>query len=99
MPQQASEDDWFRAYGEVYEALPGESHTACPNCGHYALRVVFKSLSGMPSAAVSFWCDNCNYGLRLSRARIPDGVQALPLDVAADSRRIPEFIDVQTLNE
>ena len=88
----ASFEQWTEAWNDVYEALPADSETACPNCGHRTLRLVF---SAKPDSAVGyadFWCDTCFEGIHVSRAVIPDGVIVRDSSVPTEERspRIPD---------
>lgn len=89
----ASFDEWLDAYDIVYRTLPTFSDLRCPNCGHPTLRLVFTAPPGSEHGYASFWCDTCLEGIHLSRAPIPDGVGALPLDVPAEERNrgIPNY--------
>lgn len=85
--------EWATAYSTVYEALPGDSHTPCPNCGSDMLRLVF---TGGPDRDVgygAFWCDTCLQGIGISRAPIPEGATARDNRVAIEDRRpaIPNY--------
>jgi hypothetical protein len=89
----ATFDEWEAAYSAVYEALPGDAHVACPNCGYDALRVVF---TGDPERMVGyahFWCENCRLGIGISRAPIPDGAVMRDIRDAPENRlpKIPSY--------
>ncbi|MGI5212379.1 hypothetical protein [Plantactinospora sp. CA-290183] len=91
--QRASSEAWYDAYGEAYSALPGRSDLRCPNCGHRALRIVFTGHVEDRVGYASFWCDNCRYGIHISRVSVPDGVEILPLGESAERRRrvVPDY--------
>lgn len=91
--QTASEEEWYAAYEVVYGALPDDPHVPCPNCGHDALRVAFTGPPGERVGYVSFWCDNCLYGVHYSRATVPDGVDILPIGLPPEERRrhVPNY--------
>jgi hypothetical protein len=91
--QTASADDWHEAYGRVYAALPGDAHVPCPNCGQDALHVAFTGPTGGRVGFASFWCDNCRYGLHLSRATAPQGVELIPIELSADehAKLVPDY--------
>jgi hypothetical protein len=93
VPQTASEEEWYAAYEAVYRALPEDPHVPCPNCGHDALRLVYTGIVSQRIGYVSFWCDNCRYGLHLSHATVPDGVDMLPLGLPPEEheRHVPNY--------
>ena len=91
--QVASVEDWFQAYGQVYQALPGRVHIRCPNCDHDELQLVFTGSADTGVGWASFWCNHCLHGLHLSRVAIPDGAEILPMDATDERRRrrIPDY--------
>ncbi len=84
---------WIDAYEQVYANLPARSHVRCPNCGVDALRVAFTGPAGQRVGYASFWCDNCRYGIHLSRCDVPDGVEILPLGLPPEERatKVPNY--------
>lgn len=91
--EDASFDDWLRAYGDVYEALPDQAHVACPNCGADALRLVFVGDEQERVGYAAFWCDNCRFGIHLSRVDVPHGVPMHPFGMSGEELRkiIPDY--------
>ncbi|WBC15867.1 hypothetical protein O7600_03225 [Micromonospora sp. WMMA1998] len=82
----AAFDDWLDAYNVFYRALPATFDPPCRNCDHRTLRMVF---TGPPAAGygyVSFWCDTCLEGIHVSRAPVPAGVAARPIDAPDEER-------------
>lgn len=71
---------WQKAWCAVYPAIPGDSHTPCPNCGSDALRIVFADVG-----YAAFWCDTCLEGISVCRAVAPEGA------AVRDNKEIPNF--------
>jgi hypothetical protein len=89
----ATREQWLDSYEIVYDAIPGDPHVPCPNCGHDTLRLVF---TGDPERMVGyagFWCDNCLQGIGISRAPIPDGAIMQNIHDAPEDRqpKIPNY--------
>ena len=96
----AAEDAWFSAYEATYSRVPEEAHVPCPNCHADALRIFFFSVPKNSAGSVAFWCDNCMYGIWISRAPIPDGARVLPFQSAEGggaSDEVPDFVNVLAL--
>lgn len=93
LPQHATFEEWYAAYAEVYQALPGDAHVRCPNCGYDRLHIAFTGLPADRVGFASFWCDHCRYGLHFSRASVPDGVAVIPIDLpdAEHARLVPDY--------
>lgn len=93
----ASWEEWKRAWNPVYEAIPGDSHTPCPNCGSDALRIVFTGDLDRAIGYASFWCDSCLEGIGVSRTAIPDGAAVQNIHDAPEDRRpeVPNYILVR----
>jgi hypothetical protein len=91
--QHASYDDWRRAYGDVYDALPQHPEIACPNCAHKALQLEFVARADDRIGYGMFWCNFCRFGIRISRTWVPTGVDFHPMGIAqAELRKIvPEY--------
>lgn len=89
----ATFDEWLDAYDVVYRTLPAISDAPCPNCSHRTLRLIFTGPRGGAFGYASFWCDTCLKGIHISRAPIPDGVSARPIDAPPEERRrgIPDY--------
>lgn len=89
----ATFEQWLGAYSDAYDALPGPIGSACPNCGHRELRIVFTGGPDRDVGYAHFWCDHCLEGIGISRAPIPDGavVQDIRLPRADREPRIPNF--------
>jgi hypothetical protein len=89
----ATFDEWLRAYGEVYSALPDSADVACPNCGHHTLRLVFTGDLDRAIGFALFWCDTCLWGISISQAPIPDGAVVRDIHLPLDEQppEIPEF--------
>jgi hypothetical protein len=91
--QTASREDWLDAYEDLYESLPADPHRACPNCGRDALRIAFTGNVDTRIGYGSCWCDNCLFGIHLSRVAIPPDVEVLPMDQTLEERRqhVPNY--------
>jgi hypothetical protein len=89
----ATFDDWLTAYGDVYDAIPGDAGLACPNCGHRTLRLVFTGDRDRAIGYGHFWCDTCLFGIGISRAPIPDGAVVQDIHLLREERepRIPNY--------
>ncbi len=94
LAQNASEEAWYAAYQAIYQALPGDAHVRCPNCGYDSLRLAFTGLPADRVGFASFWCDHCRYGLHLSRVLVPGGVDIIPIDLPDDehARLVPDYM-------
>lgn len=79
----ASYADWQRAYGDVYETLPHPPATACPNCAHTkTLRWEFVAMATDRIGYALFWCDFCQFGIRICRTEVPDGMRFYPMGIS-----------------
>jgi hypothetical protein len=89
----ATRENWKDAWSVVYEAIPADSHTPCPNCGSDALRIVFTADPHRDVGYAEFWCDNCLEGIGVSRTVIPEGAVVRNIHDAPEDRRpkIPDF--------
>jgi hypothetical protein len=76
--------DWQRAYGDVDDALPAQAAVACPHCGHRTLRLEFVGDPDDRIGYAEFWCDNCHFGIHVSRTAVPDGVQMHLIETPVD---------------
>jgi hypothetical protein len=91
--EHASYNDWWRAYGHVYEALPQRLDLACPHCGHSALRLEFVARESDRIGYGYFWCDFCLFGIGICRTSVPAGVDFHPMDAPWEERNtvVPDF--------
>jgi hypothetical protein len=91
--QHGSYADWQRAYGDVYDALPGHVDVPCPNCGHNALRLEFVARETDHIGYGMFWCDFCKFGMEISRTWVPTGVGFHPMGISWEElhKVVPEF--------
>jgi hypothetical protein len=91
--QDSSFEQWLDAYGDVYEALPARAHISCPRCGADCLRLEFVGDAEERIAYAAFWCDNCRYGIHISRVSVPYGVTVRSIDEPWESRSqiIPDY--------
>jgi hypothetical protein len=91
--QDSSFVQWLDAYGDVYEALPERAHISCPQCGADCLRLEFVGDPEERTAYAAFWCDNCKYGIHISRVSVPLGLAVHPIDEPWESRSeiIPDY--------
>ncbi|MBO3736853.1 hypothetical protein [Actinoplanes flavus] len=76
-------DRWLDAYSAAYDTVPEPFEIACPQCGSKRLRLVFTGDPGSDVGYAHLWCDNCLYGIGVSRTIIPDGA------VVQDIRQAP----------
>jgi hypothetical protein len=86
--RSASWSAWLDAYEQVYGHLPATSHVPCPRCDADALRVVFTGHADDRIGYASFWCDNCLFGIHLSRVPVPEGVEMLPYGLSPEQRAV-----------
>ncbi|MGH2731389.1 MAG: hypothetical protein ACRDJG_00275 [Actinomycetota bacterium] len=93
---KASYSAWAKAYEAMYLALPEKLPASCPNCGQSPLRLVFIGNPASRIGYADFWCDNCLYGLRISRVEVPAGVEMLPFSTpdGVISSMIPNYEEV-----
>jgi hypothetical protein len=87
--EDPSYERWLHAYGDVWEALPGNARLPCPRCGVDALRLVFVGDEVERVAYAAFWCDNCLHGIHVSRADVPAGARIHPFAAPDDPRGLP----------
>lgn len=82
--------DWILASKNI---ATQSSDATCPHCGNLGLRYQFIGDSETRLGYAFIWCQNCLHGIHVSRAQIPAGVIALPLDVSSDELRrlVPEI--------
>lgn len=66
---------WLDVYERVYCDLQELPKVACPNCQSTSLKLVFTSWKGGDIGYASFWCEECLFGISLSRVNIPAGAQ------------------------
>lgn len=92
----ASYKDWWRAFDDVYEALPQRLDLACPQCGHSALRLEFVAGESDRVGFGYFWCDFCLFGIRISRTSVPAGVDFHLMDAPEEElgKVVPDFTAV-----
>lgn len=94
--EHVSYNDWWRAYDDVYEALPQRLDLACPHCRHSALRVEFVARESDRIGYGYFWCDSCLLGIWISRTSVPAGVDFHPMGAAEDlDKVVPDFTAVR----
>lgn len=95
MRAEETHDSWVAVFVAV--TAPGASvRTApCPNCGHFDVHYQYVADTSSRVGFCALWCDNCRHGHVLSRTRVPDWLDFLPLDTPEDALRaaIPEFED------
>lgn len=91
--QDSSFEQWLDAYGDVYQALPARTHISCPHCGADCLRLEFVGDPAERIAYAAFWCENCKYGIHISRVSVPPGITVHPIDEPWESRNqiIPDY--------
>ncbi|GAB3579780.1 hypothetical protein GCM10027445_48990 [Amycolatopsis endophytica] len=91
--QHASYADWQRTYGEYYDALPDRPGTACPNCGHHELRLVFVADESDRMGYAQFSCAHCGFGIHISLTTVPEGVEFEPITTPVEvlNARLPDF--------
>lgn len=89
-------NDWWRTYGDVYEALPERLELACPHCGHSELRLEFVAREDERIGFGCFWCDFCLFGIRICSTSVPAGVDFHLMDAPWEERTkiIPDFTAV-----
>ncbi|MBM9504704.1 hypothetical protein [Actinacidiphila acididurans] len=86
--------DWLSVFEEHYAALPAAAERrACPNCGAERLRLAFTGLEPERVGYAAFWCDDCLFGIHVSRCQVPTGVpmDSLHTPVELRSVRIPNY--------
>ena len=89
-------DEWLAAFDEVYRTLPADEKTACPNCGHRTLRLVFTAKPDADVGYAAFWCDTCLQGVHISRSAIPVGAVVRDSSLPIEDRQpsIPDYVAV-----
>ncbi|MYS19405.1 hypothetical protein GA0115240_10798 [Streptomyces sp. DvalAA-14] len=89
----ASWAGWVAAYEQHCKALPGPTHTVCPNCGADELRVMFAGRTERRTGYAAFWCEGCLVGIHLGRCAVPEGAAMESLDTPVEQRavRVPNY--------
>lgn len=90
-----SHDAWLSVFAAVTSSPADTRRAPCPNCGFFAVRFQFVAAPVSRIGFCALWCDNCGHGHSLSRVRVPDDVDFLPLNASEKQLRavIPEFWD------
>lgn len=78
---------------KIQDTLPNEFAQQCPRCNKEAIDFIYV---GDPESKIGFmdiWCNSCNYGIHISRVKIPDKSQFVPFDTPLSEfpKRIPSF--------
>ncbi len=90
-----SHDAWLSVFAAITSSPADARRAPCPNCGFFAVRFQFVAAPVSRIGFCALWCDNCGHGHSLSRVRVPDDGDFLPLDASEKQLRaaIPEFWD------
>lgn len=96
MTADESHDAWLAVFAAVTAPPADPRRAPCPNCGHFAVGFQYVADPASRLGFCALWCDNCGHGHVLSRTRVPEGIDFLPLDAPEDQFRaaIPDFRDV-----
>src|SRR5262245_60301975 len=88
-------DAWVRVFASITKPPVDPKRAACPNCGLFAVRFQYVADAGSRIGLCALWCENCGHGHTLSRVRVPDGIDFVPLDAPDKVLRnsIPDFYD------
>lgn len=88
----ADREAWLKALALITGPGVQSTETPCPNCGHHTLEVRYIADPDTRIGYVLFWCGTCLHGIRVSRARVPEGEPILPLDDPASVAGVPDFV-------
>ena len=81
----------YRDWLDVFIALGADRVATCPNCARGPIRWRFAANDDRIGFGV-IWCEACLKGARLSRVRIPDRFDTLPIsDIEEFSRGVPSI--------
>jgi Bacterial regulatory proteins, luxR family len=95
MTADESHEAWLAVFAAVTAPPADNRRAACPNCGHFDVRFQYVADAASRIGFCALWCENCRHGHVLSRVRVPEHLDFLPLDAPDDQIRaaIPEFWD------
>lgn len=88
-------DAWVHVFATIMQPPTDRQRAACPNCGFFAVDLRFIADERSRVGMCALWCEHCGHGHTLSRVRVPDGIDVIPLDAPGDVLRtaVPEFYD------
>ena len=83
--------NWLKLVSNISE----NENNVCPNCGSRKIDYQYIGDLATKVGYLDVWCNNCTYGIHVSRVRIPEGVNILSFDDNEGiSKRIPNFKQV-----
>jgi DNA-binding CsgD family transcriptional regulator len=93
---EESHDAWLSVFLVVTAQPPDPGRAPCPNCGRFNVRFQYVADVDSSVGFCALWCTNCHHGHVLSRVRVPEYLDFLPLDSPESTLReaIPNFVDV-----
>ena len=85
--------DWLKA---GRQSADGKQPT-CPSCGAASIECQYVGDIHTRIGYADIWCNSCNRGVHVSRARAPDHVDLLPMGVpeAVLRQKIPEYEPIE----
>lgn len=88
-------DAWVSVFAAIVRPPADPRRAACPNCGRFSVRFAYVADRRSRIGLCALWCDYCGHGHTLSRVRVPDGTDFIPLDAPEEVLRnaIPAFYD------
>ncbi|WP_139116997.1 hypothetical protein [Candidatus Thiodiazotropha endoloripes] len=87
-------NDQFMKWVDATKDIANRSEECkCPECGHKGLEFQYVGDKERNLGHVYIWCNSCKHGIHISRTRIPDGVDLLPMNVSAEEieKRVPKY--------
>ncbi|WP_159031254.1 hypothetical protein [Streptomyces acidiscabies] len=88
----ADREAWLKALMLLSDTGGDASSSPCPDCGQYRLEVRYIVDAGSRIGYALFWCGACLHGVKVSRARAPEGVPIRLLDDSSAVADVPNFI-------
>ena len=92
---EETHDAWVAVFVAITKPPADPKRAACPNCGNFAMHFAYLADARSRVGLCALWCERCRHGHTLSRVRVPDGIDFVPLDAPDDVVRnaIPTFHD------
>lgn len=86
---------WVRVFAAITAPPVDTKRAPCPNCGFYEVRFQYVADIQSRVGFCALWCEHCGHGHTLSRIRVPDDIDFLPLDAPDGAIRdaVPDFYD------
>lgn len=95
MMGEETHDAWVAVFAAITKPPADPKRAACPHCGRFAVHVRYLADERSRIGLCALWCVHCGHGHTLSRVRVPEGMDFVPLDASDHVLRnaIPAFYD------